>query len=724
MSSSSAVVARFVDPMVSDSKVEGLPAAPNVVGASSALDVVARRITQAHQGALAKALRDHEDLLRVHNKVTLDVLSLETTRIVQEQKVADFARLADPSLASKDAMLLATSTAALASAVDILLTQVRRVSSAEMMSASSPSSISTASDRQTAAINAVGVALVSLDASNPERLLVDPTTADATHNTGADGRRCYLNLSSVNSVIRRVSEACGTFSSVLSATADDTRRKAAAASGTATTAEATASVPQATPVVIVRENTLQIETVAASAKGSSGRWPRTSICGDPVAKARAATVHPVQASLIASWKVKEWGFHAVAASDGLIGLTTTKLPPSTTTGSVAADPQDSTSISATTTSSSSPEKTGSPTATEVPPAADSLPATSILYHMLIAIGIDTRYFSGKVPMSTYHTLAARIDAGYRRDVPYHNVIHAADVTQNLYTLLNVTALIRSLTPVELAAAVLAAACHDFGHPGRNNGYLSKIRDPLATAVADRSVLESFHVASLFELLRDEDADVTADFDDTDIEVFRCTVQDMILATDMASHKKNTGEVAEMIVRVEQGQQSFVFDFSSTVARRLALRELLHAADLGAMGKSTAISELWGRRVVAEFFAQGRDEKARGWTPSPMCDEDTTPFAESQIGFLDFVVLPFYASLAKAFDPASNKGEDGSPAPSAGLQFLVDNALTNRHALLKMIAASSKATPDPKVDSALKRPVATKAAGSASRDATTYDVGGV
>ena len=48
--------------------------------------------------------------------------------------------------------------------------------------------------------------------------------------------------------------------------------------------------------------------------------------------------------------------------------------------------------------------------------------------------------------------------------------------------------------------LLAAAIHDFDHPGFTNSFLIATGDPLAILYNDRSVLENHHVASAWKLM--------------------------------------------------------------------------------------------------------------------------------------------------------------------------------------------------------------------------------
>ena len=46
----------------------------------------------------------------------------------------------------------------------------------------------------------------------------------------------------------------------------------------------------------------------------------------------------------------------------------------------------------------------------------------------------------KIPANTLVTYLLHLEEHYRRDVPYHNNVHAADVTQSSHVLLSVPAL--------------------------------------------------------------------------------------------------------------------------------------------------------------------------------------------------------------------------------------------------------------------------------------------
>lgn len=71
--------------------------------------------------------------------------------------------------------------------------------------------------------------------------------------------------------------------------------------------------------------------------------------------------------------------------------------------------------------------------------------------------------------------------------PYHNNIHAADVTQTAAVIMRALSqqLPGGLSPLERLSIILAAAVHDLAHPGVNNDFLIKTRDKQALVYNDR-----------------------------------------------------------------------------------------------------------------------------------------------------------------------------------------------------------------------------------------------
>jgi cAMP-specific phosphodiesterase 4 len=76
-----------------------------------------------------------------------------------------------------------------------------------------------------------------------------------------------------------------------------------------------------------------------------------------------------------------------------------------------------------------------------------------------------------VPAKVFLALVSTLEDHYVKDNPFHNSLHAADVTQSTNVLLNTPALENVFTPLEICAALFAACVHDVDHPGLTNQFL-------------------------------------------------------------------------------------------------------------------------------------------------------------------------------------------------------------------------------------------------------------
>lgn len=70
--------------------------------------------------------------------------------------------------------------------------------------------------------------------------------------------------------------------------------------------------------------------------------------------------------------------------------------------------------------------------------------------------------------------------GYHDTNPYHNSVHAADVTQAMHCFLQESKLKQYLTPMEAMCSLLAAVSHDLDHPGVNQQFLIATNSHLTT----------------------------------------------------------------------------------------------------------------------------------------------------------------------------------------------------------------------------------------------------
>lgn len=102
------------------------------------------------------------------------------------------------------------------------------------------------------------------------------------------------------------------------------------------------------------------------------------------------------------------------------------------------------------------------------------------------------------------------------------------------------------TPLEILAAIFAAAIHDVDHPGLTNQYLINSSSELALMYNDESVLENHHLAVAFKLLQNEDCDIFASLGKKPRQTLRKMVIDMVLATDMSKHMSLLADLKTMV----------------------------------------------------------------------------------------------------------------------------------------------------------------------------------
>ncbi|KAG0263121.1 hypothetical protein DFQ27_001923 [Actinomortierella ambigua] len=87
-------------------------------------------------------------------------------------------------------------------------------------------------------------------------------------------------------------------------------------------------------------------------------------------------------------------------------------------------------------------------------------------------------------------------------------------------------------------------------------------------------------------------------------------------------------------------------------RQILCQCLLHAADISNAVKPWELCRRWSDLVIQEFFRQGDIEKAQNLPVSPNMDREMHNQPQISLGFGDFVVQPYFESLAEFLPAAS------------------------------------------------------------------------
>ena len=208
---------------------------------------------------------------------------------------------------------------------------------------------------------------------------------------------------------------------------------------------------------------------------------------------------------------------------------------------------------------------------------------------------------------------------------YHTALHGTDVCYS--TLLILTFLknnenkIENISELDKVSLIIAALGHDVGHPGLTNKFLINSRDELSKIYNDRSVLENFHCAKIFQLLENNEINIFSNFSNEDFTSLRKKMIGEILATDMTFHLKIVNDYRE---------------YKKTKDEKLGQNQLnfiTHIADLFHNYRKFEISLRWVELLSNEFWNQGDKEKELGLPVSYMCDRNDIDVPTSQIGFL-------------------------------------------------------------------------------------------
>ncbi|KAK5919741.1 hypothetical protein CgunFtcFv8_023610 [Champsocephalus gunnari] len=255
----------------------------------------------------------------------------------------------------------------------------------------------------------------------------------------------------------------------------------------------------------------------------------------------------------------------------------------------------------------------------------------IFYELLTRYDLINHF---KIPISAVVSFVEALEVGYSKHKnPYHNLMHAADVTQTVHYLLLKTGIVHWLTELEIFAMIFAAAVHDYEHTGTTNNFHIQTRSDTAILYNDRSVLESHHVSAAYRLLQEDDEmNILYNLSKDDWRELRALVVEMVLATDMSCHFQQVKAMKNFLQQPEG------------IDKPKALSLLLHTADISHPAKSWDLHHRWTTSLLEEFFRQGDKESELGLPFSPLCDRKSTMVAQSQIGFIDFIVVPTFTVL--------------------------------------------------------------------------------
>ncbi|KAG8183104.1 hypothetical protein JTE90_019987 [Oedothorax gibbosus] len=213
------------------------------------------------------------------------------------------------------------------------------------------------------------------------------------------------------------------------------------------------------------------------------------------------------------------------------------------------------------------------------------------HYLLNRFGLIQKF---KIPTAALENFLVQIEAGYERyRNPYHNNMHAADVTQTVAYLLCQAGLANWLTDIEIFATLFAAIIHDYEHTGTTNSFHVMSGSETALLYNDRAVLENYHISQSFQLLKLEENSILANLSKEEYREFRNLVIEMVLATDMSSHFQQIKTMKQLLCHS---------DFSA-MDKAKVLSLMLHCCDISHPAKDWNLHFRWTQKLMEEFFRQ-------------------------------------------------------------------------------------------------------------------------
>ncbi|NWI70865.1 PDE7A phosphodiesterase, partial [Todus mexicanus] len=235
-----------------------------------------------------------------------------------------------------------------------------------------------------------------------------------------------------------------------------------------------------------------------------------------------------------------------------------------------------------------------------------------------------------------------VQEDYHSQNPYHNAVHAADVTQAMHCYLKEPKLSRSLTPWDVLLSLIAAATHDLDHPGVNQPFLIKTNHYLATLYKVRTKGGCSVKTGFGERLRCTEKE----------QLMESQIGDLILATDISQQNEYLSMFRSHLDRGD-------LCLENANHRHFILQMALKCADICNPCRTWELSKQWSEKVTEEFFHQGKTsqlcrasvfsgdiEKKYHLGVSPLCDRQTETIANIQIGFMTYLVEPLFGEWAR------------------------------------------------------------------------------
>merc|ERR1711862_666380 len=98
-------------------------------------------------------------------------------------------------------------------------------------------------------------------------------------------------------------------------------------------------------------------------------------------------------------------------------------------------------------------------------------------------------------------------------------------------------------------------------------------------------------------------------------------------------------------------------FSRPDEKKITMDCILHSADVSNPCRAWEVTQAWAAVCLEEFFTQGDQEKMLGIPVQFLNDREKLNKPNSQIGFIEFMIAPFYAAQIRLWPGLHELGDN-------------------------------------------------------------------
>lgn len=261
--------------------------------------------------------------------------------------------------------------------------------------------------------------------------------------------------------------------------------------------------------------------------------------------------------------------------------------------------------------------------------------TIMLLKMFVSQGLIRKL---QIPFQKLTQYVCALKNAYNA-VPYHNWIHACDVTQFVFSCIIRGKLKQYLHDIEIFALLLAAIAHDVDHHGLDNEFHKLASTPLGILYEERPVMEMHHAATAIRLLEMPEHNVLEGIETPEEKqhFFNFFIK-IILATDMDKHLAYLKDFEEVTDH---------FDKRNDRHRLLLAQIILKCGSVANTIRPFEVASDMANLLAEEKYRQGDLERTlKLEVPETRDRTKSPPIATTETSFLTFIATPLFAALGR------------------------------------------------------------------------------